>query len=222
MRVRVPPGALSHRLPICSTPLRLVSVVRASVPDKEGPMRRFRLPSPSMTVACVALAVALGGTSYAAIKIPRNSVGTKQLRNSAVTSAKVKNSSLRIADFSSSQRTGLVGPIGPVGPPGPTGATGAAGAAGAAGSALAFAHVNNQGTLDSARSKNVGGVSHPQSGAYCFTRLPASVTNLGGDDRRQRRGARRRQRPPGHPGLDRAGQLQQQRAALPGLPGDRL
>src|SRR3954462_1448514 len=119
MRVRVPPGALSHRLPICSTPLRLVSVVRASVPDKEGPMRRFRLPSPSMVVACVALIVAMGGTGYAALKIPRNSVGNKQLRTNAVTSAKVKNGTLRVTDFSRAQIAGLVGPIGPAGPAGP-------------------------------------------------------------------------------------------------------
>jgi len=43
-----------------------------------------RLPSPAMVVACLALAVALGGTSYAAIKLPRNSVGNAQMRNNAV------------------------------------------------------------------------------------------------------------------------------------------
>jgi hypothetical protein len=43
-----------------------------------------RLPSPAMVVACAALAVALGGTSYAAIKLPRNSVGNAQMRNNAV------------------------------------------------------------------------------------------------------------------------------------------
>ena len=40
-------------------------------------------------VAYLALFVALGGTSYAAISIPRNSVGTRQLRNGAVTAAKL-------------------------------------------------------------------------------------------------------------------------------------
>jgi hypothetical protein len=46
-------------------------------------------PSPAMVVACAALTVALGGTGYAALKLPRNSVGTKQLKNSAVTNKKL-------------------------------------------------------------------------------------------------------------------------------------
>jgi hypothetical protein len=40
-------------------------------------------------VAYVALFVALGGTSYAAVSIPRGSVGTTQLRNHAVTPVKL-------------------------------------------------------------------------------------------------------------------------------------
>ena len=47
-------------------------------------LRRY-LPSPAMVVACLALLVALGGTSYAAIKLPRNSVGNIQLKRGAVT-----------------------------------------------------------------------------------------------------------------------------------------
>lgn len=57
-------------------------------------LRRRYLPSPAMVVACIALAVALGGTSYAAIKLPRNSVGTAQLKRGAVTGIKVKRNSL--------------------------------------------------------------------------------------------------------------------------------
>jgi hypothetical protein len=54
-------------------------------------MRTFRLraPSPAVTVSVVALAVALGGTSYAAFTLPENSVGTKQLKHGAVTSNKI-------------------------------------------------------------------------------------------------------------------------------------
>src|SRR5579862_6895337 len=67
-------------------------------------------------VAYLALFVALGGTSYAAVSIPRNSVGTNQLKNKAVTGPKVKRHSLTAADF---QAHSL--------PAGPKGATGPAG-----------------------------------------------------------------------------------------------
>jgi hypothetical protein len=43
-----------------------------------------------MVVAFIALGLALGGTSYAVVKPGKNSVGTRQLRNSAVTAAKLK------------------------------------------------------------------------------------------------------------------------------------
>ena len=44
-------------------------------------MRRIlrHRPSPALVVACLALTIALGGTSYAAVTLPRNSVGTPQL-----------------------------------------------------------------------------------------------------------------------------------------------
>jgi hypothetical protein len=51
-------------------------------------LARFR-PSPAMIVACVALIVALGGTSYAVSQLPANSVGSKQLKHHAVTPGKV-------------------------------------------------------------------------------------------------------------------------------------
>src|ERR671917_2117113 len=73
-------------------------------------------PSPAMVVACIALIVALGGTSYAALKLPRNSVGNKQLRPSAVTSGKVRNGSLTAKDFrASALKRGPRGPQGPKG-----------------------------------------------------------------------------------------------------------
>jgi hypothetical protein len=96
--------------------------------------RRIRRPSPAMVVACLALFVALGGTSVAAVSqlAPRNSVGTAQLRNgavtgvkirnNAVTSAKVANRSLRLVDFALNQiPKGPAGPQGPAGPAGPAG-----------------------------------------------------------------------------------------------------
>jgi len=97
-------------------------------------------PSPAMVVACIALLVALTGTSVAAISaLPRNSVGTLQLRpnavtnaklrNNAVNSAKVANRSLLRSDFAPGQLP--AGPVGPQGPAGPAGPGGPAGPAGA-------------------------------------------------------------------------------------------
>lgn len=44
-------------------------------------------------LGAIALFIALGGTSYAAVSIPRNSVGTKQLRKGAVTPKKLSGKS---------------------------------------------------------------------------------------------------------------------------------
>ena len=35
--------------------------------------------SPAMVIACLALAISLGGVSYAATRLPANSVGSKQI-----------------------------------------------------------------------------------------------------------------------------------------------
>jgi hypothetical protein len=103
----------------------------------------IRRPSPAMVVACIALLVALGGTSVAAVsQLARNSVGPRQLqfgavinpkiRNNAVTSAKVRNRSLLRVDFAPGQLpAGPTGPQGPAGPAGPAGAAGPAGVIGA-------------------------------------------------------------------------------------------
>lgn len=91
----------------------------------------------SNVVAVVALFIALGGASYAAVKIPRNSVGTKQLKKNAVVSSKVKNGSLLAKDFKKGQlpksTTGPQGPVGATGAAGLRGATGPAGTPGASG-----------------------------------------------------------------------------------------
>jgi hypothetical protein len=88
---------------------------------------RVRKPSPALLVALLALFVALGGTSYAALKLPKNSVGAKQLKRNSVTSPKVKAGSLLLSDFKASERTALQGPQGPEGARGPQGAEGVAG-----------------------------------------------------------------------------------------------
>ena len=70
-------------------------------------------------VAYLALFVALGGTAAeAAVNLPRNSVGTAQLKPNAVVSAKVKDHSLLARDFASGElAAGPAGPTGPAGPP---------------------------------------------------------------------------------------------------------
>jgi hypothetical protein len=88
--------------------------------------RLLRLrPSPAMVVACAALFVSLGGVGYAAITLPKNSVGTKQLKRNAVNSAKVKKHSLLRSDFKRGQiprgpqgAQGIQGIQGPKGDPG--------------------------------------------------------------------------------------------------------
>jgi hypothetical protein len=80
-------------------------------------------------LATLALAGALGGTSYAASQLPHDSVGARQMRAGAVTSAKVRDGSLRSADLNASAR-GADGPRGPLGTKGPRGDKGATGSLG--------------------------------------------------------------------------------------------
>lgn len=132
-------------------------------------MRRFPVRlSPATVIACIALLVALGGTSVAAVRLARNSVGTAQLRNNAVTSPKVKNHSLLRVDFANGQiPAGPRGPAGPPGAAGPAGArgpTGPAGAQGPPGAAAAWALVSGSGGLI-AGSAGVT-VQHPSTGNY--------------------------------------------------------
>ena len=92
--------------------------------------RSFRSPSPAMAVALVALFVALGGSSYAAITLNKNSVKSKHIgkgavhgtdiANDAVTSRKVQNFSLSAYDFKPGELLGRQGPQGAKGDAGAT------------------------------------------------------------------------------------------------------
>jgi len=74
----------------------------------------FGSPSPALVVSLLALFVALAGTTYAATSLPKNSVGTAQLKNGAVTKKKISRTT----------RTALKGNRGPQGPNGATGPPG--------------------------------------------------------------------------------------------------
>jgi hypothetical protein len=133
---------------------------------------RSRMTFANVT-SLVALFVALGGSSYAALQLPKNSVGAKQLRQNSVTSPKVKPGSLLLSDFRRSQRAGLIGPQGPQGPQGVQGPrgekgekgdTGAQGAPGLSG----YQQVNDFSAFDSTTPKSAN--------AFC----PAGTKVIGG------------------------------------------
>ena len=76
-------------------------------------------------IATLALFVALGGSSYAAVELSRGAVKGKHLASNSVSSGKVKNRSLRARDFRAGQL-----PAGPQGPPGAQGPNGPQGSSG--------------------------------------------------------------------------------------------
>lgn len=96
-------------------------------------------------MATLAVFIVLGGGAYAATKLPKNSVGTKQLKKGAVTSAKVKKGAITSAKvkkgaitsakvkkgslLASNFKAGQLpkGATGSAGATGPTGTTGAEG-----------------------------------------------------------------------------------------------
>ncbi len=86
-------------------------------------------------MATIAVFIALGGTSYAALQITSRNVPKDALtgadiknltgadvRNNTLTGADVRN--LTMADFAAQERPGLAGVPGPPGPPGPPGVAG--------------------------------------------------------------------------------------------------
>ena len=83
-----------------------------------GGMLRGAFGSPALVVAIIALVVALAGTSYAALELPRDSVGSRELKAGAVRSAEIKDRSLRMRDFARGTRRSLKGPPGERGPQG--------------------------------------------------------------------------------------------------------
>jgi hypothetical protein len=128
----------------------------------------------SNVIATLALFLALGGASaIAASQLGKNSVGSKQLKKNAVTAAKIKNGAVTQAKISGAAQTALKGATGPQGPVGPVGPVGPAG------SSLAFARIEENGTVDLSKSKNVtsANVTHPLTGLYCFSGLSFAPKN---------------------------------------------
>lgn len=80
--------------------------------------RLNRAMSPAaLLISVLALVVATSaGSAYAATKI-----GTKQIKNDAVTSAKIKNKTIKVSDLAAATTRSLRGAVGPQGPAGPQG-----------------------------------------------------------------------------------------------------
>jgi len=125
-------------------------------------VKQVRRPSPAMVVACLALFVALTGTSVAVVNVlPKNSVGTAQLKKDAVVSSKIKNASLKAVDFAAGQL-----PAGPTGAAGATGATGAAGPKGDTGAA--GANTAMSGVVRSVTGSSIGPNTSSSVTAACM------------------------------------------------------
>ncbi|HZN89307.1 MAG TPA: collagen-like protein [Thermoleophilaceae bacterium] len=155
--------------------------------------RRSRFSfSPATVLSLIALFVALGGASYAAVtingqNIQNNSIPGNKLRNGAVTNNKVKSNSLTASRLTSAARASLTGAQGPPGPQGATGVRGLEGPRGAegprglegpqglqgpAGVAIAYAEVNAQPatpSLIAQRTSGILAVSRPAGGTYCLS-----------------------------------------------------
>src|SRR4051794_16071683 len=142
----------------------------------------------SDVASLMALVFAMGGTGYALATLPKNSVGTRQLKKDAVISSKVKDGSLKALDFKAGQLPkgpqglqGVQGLQGLQGLQGKDGTPGRPGADGANGTAVAFARVDGTGALiggaDQSKNVTAANIQHnpnpPASevtgdGVYCF------------------------------------------------------
>jgi hypothetical protein len=135
-------------------------------------MSRFRIrPSFANVTAFVALFIALGGAAYAA-----GTINGKSIIDHSITGKDIKKGSIPLTALKKL-------PVGDQGPKGATGPGGPAGPTGASGSAVAYAHVNADGTLDAANSKNIASTKlTAQPGYYCvLPSVPVKNVIAGGD-----------------------------------------
>jgi len=98
-----------------------------------------------------------GGSAIAASQFGKESIGARAIKKESIGPGKLTKAA-------KAALTGDTGPKGATGPAGP------AGPAGAPGSALAYAHVNADGSLDAAASKNISATKlTAQPGYYCVS-----------------------------------------------------
>lgn len=157
-----------------------------------------------MVVALVALTVALGGTSVAAVtQLAANSVGTSQLKNNAVTTPKIKNNAVNASKIagnavnsakiannavtSSEIKNATIQPAdlsasaktsGPPGPAGPAGPPGLAGPAGPTGPSNAYARFLNGPVPVDDTVATLASLSIPEAGAFVLSAKAAIGTGI--------------------------------------------
>jgi len=119
-------------------------------------VRRIRIsrPSPAMLVAVAALFVALGGTATAALVITGHNVRNGSLsghdvRNGSLSGHDIRNGTVRAGDVKNGSLTSADLKPGTLGP-------------------RAFTAVAANGNANLFVTKNVGRISHPRAGVYCF------------------------------------------------------
>jgi hypothetical protein len=130
-------------------------------------------------IATIALFVALGGSSYAAIALPRNSVGTNQLRTGAVRSSDVKDRALSARDLSEAARRFLRSQSqGPRGPQGPQGPQGERGLPGSVGGNISIAIEGAQGTVGRKTDPDIPATAQATATCSAGTRVIGGGVNL--------------------------------------------
>jgi hypothetical protein len=130
-------------------------------------------------MSSIAAFAALTGVAWAA-SLPKNSVGTPQLKNNAVTSGKIKNGQVSGGDAKDNTFTGKdINEAKLAQVPSAASAASAANADALAGAGpaaynigRAYGYINEEGTVEASRSRNIVGVSHPNLGVFCLTLAP--------------------------------------------------
>jgi hypothetical protein len=117
------------------------------------------LKHPATLIAALALFVALGGGAYAS-----GLISGSHIKNHSIAAKKLTKGAIRTLHG----RRGARGPAGAAGPTGP------------AGSAIAYAHINSDGTFDAAGSSGVTAANfvHNGAGEYCFSGLTFTPKNV--------------------------------------------
>lgn len=130
-------------------------------------------------MATIAVFVALGGSSYAAVQLKRNSVGSAQIRTAAVGTSEIRNRTIRLQDINKATRSSLRGAAGPQGPAGPAGANAAKHfAVVSAAGALVRGNATGGGRAGSAGNYTVGFADSVAGCAYTATLGSADASTV--------------------------------------------